>query len=225
MLITCRHVKQLHDPFVDGALSACLMAEVHAHLLQCPACQREIELTRASQNIIARDRCEPQLDSGFASRVVASMPRSRSSAGIETRSDRRWRWAGLVLAGSIPAAAAAVFFAVLLWPSSPEPIQPRLVAGTAVEASGVDELVGPTMEVMSRTREAADSLNQLIVLSADGARRGMESEVQGLRNQVQPDPKGDLTIMDVLLSPFDGILNPPPAPASGPEDDRDIVRF
>src|SRR6185436_13710965 len=75
MLMTCRNVRQLHDAFVDGELSASLTAEVHAHLLQCPECQHEIEMLRAATDVITQDHSEPIMDSGFASRVIAQMPR------------------------------------------------------------------------------------------------------------------------------------------------------
>lgn len=61
MVMTCRHVQQLRDSYLDGELSSSLMAEVHAHLLQCPECQRQVEMIRIAGHVIAGDRSEPAL--------------------------------------------------------------------------------------------------------------------------------------------------------------------
>jgi len=49
MSLTCRNVRQLHDAWLDGELSANMNAEVHAHLLQCPECQQQVEMIRAER--------------------------------------------------------------------------------------------------------------------------------------------------------------------------------
>jgi anti-sigma factor RsiW len=93
-MMTCRHVQHLQDRFLDGDLPASMVAEVHAHLLQCPACQHQMEICRASTDVIAKDDAHFELDSGFAMRVVAALPKPSPSAALggAQRFRRRRMW-------------------------------------------------------------------------------------------------------------------------------------
>ena len=139
MPLTCRHVRQLHDGYVDGELSPSMNAEVHAHLLQCPECQRQVELVRTCGDVIAQDRSEPDLDAGFASRVLAAMPPvgeravSLTLVGtgriIETRRGRRRRMARAWIRSAVPVAAAVAFFCLAVWPPMRTAGRRRIIAG------------------------------------------------------------------------------------------------
>jgi len=195
-MLTCRQVQHLHDRFLDGDLPASMTAEIHAHLLQCPACQHQMEISRASADVIARDDSHYELDSAQRS-----------------RRRRAWRIVGMA---ALPAAAAALFLAVVILPTAPTAPRPTFVAGKAVEAAGVQDLMNPTLDAVDGTRQATKDLNQLLQISVqqvgEGVRKGMEN--------TKP-PRADLTPMDVLLLPFNDALVPDePKPA-----DPTVVRF
>ncbi|MEE8386510.1 MAG: zf-HC2 domain-containing protein [Dehalococcoidia bacterium] len=217
--MTCRHVRQFHDAYVDGELSSSMMAEVHAHLLQCPECQREVEMIRASGQVIAKDLSEPVLDSGFASRVVAQLQETgrRGESRLETRRGRRRRLWKMTISAGLPAAAAVLFFSVLIWPGAQTEVSPKLVLGETVTA-GVKEVVNPTLAAVADTKQAAANLNQLLQISVGEARQGVE---EGLERSQRPAPTG----WRLLLEPFTGLLDEPESEASAGEDDQDIVRF
>src|SRR5262249_13912268 len=119
--LTCRNIQHLHDAYLDADLPASMMAEVDAHLLQCPECQQQMELMRACGNVIARDRSEPLPATDFASRVMASLPARQSAGGtalILTRRQRRRIVLERVVAGLIPAMAAMIALTVLILPAT-----------------------------------------------------------------------------------------------------------
>ncbi len=219
MLMTCRHVRQFHDAYVDGELSSSMMAEVHAHLLQCPECQREVEMIRACGAVIAKDVSEPVLDSGFASRVVAKLQEAgpRGEAKLETRRARRRRLWGVSVSAGLPAAAAMLFFGVLIWPSAETAVSPKLVLGETV-TSGVSEAVNPTLDAVADTRQAAEHLNRVLMISVGEA--GQEV-AEGLERAQQLPATG----WQILLEPFKGLLEQPPSDGAPSDDDQDVVRF
>lgn len=217
MIMTCGHVRQLHDSYVDGELSPSLTAEVHAHLLQCPECQQQVEMTRACGTVIGEDTSEPVLGSGFASRVVAELQKA-SPRGLgleETRRSRRRRYWRVALSASLPAAAAVLFFGVLIWPSPPTGVAPedvplKIVLGHVGEAP---------VKAMENTKRAGYDLKGLIEISLDGARRDVEA---GFRNAGGPGT----TLWDVIFEPFTGLLDDTPESEPGDDpDDTDIIRF
>ncbi|HKQ49249.1 MAG TPA: zf-HC2 domain-containing protein [Phycisphaerae bacterium] len=216
-MLTCRHVQHLHDRFLDGDLTPSMTAEIHAHLLQCPACQHQMEISRASADVIARDDSHYELDSGFAMRVVAALPKPSPSAalGSAQRSRRRrvWRIVGMA---ALPAAAAALFIAVVILPTAPTTPRPTFVAGKAVEAAGVQDLMNPTLDAVDGTRRAAKDLNQLLQISVQGVGEGVRKGIENAK-----PPRADLTPMDVLLLPFNDAL----VPEQPKSDDPAVVRF
>src|SRR5262249_11516679 len=91
--MTCRNCLDLRDAFLDGELSETQVAEVHAHLLQCPECQQHIEMMRACGDVIRKDRRGPRLSMDFSDRLMASLPTHRVAL---SRKQHRWlrakRW-------------------------------------------------------------------------------------------------------------------------------------
>ncbi len=219
MITTCRHVQQLREAYLDGELSAGLAAEVHAHLLQCPACQREVEMMRVAGNVIAGDRSEPVPPPALADRVVAAIPRfgMGSAATLLTRRGRRRRLWQRVAGASLPAAAAIAFFCVLVWPSASRELRPTLVKGKAVEAVGATTMVDSTLGLLEGTRQTADSVNRLLAFSADEARRGMYASLELIESQ-------PMSFLDIFLEPFSGLLERPAA-TKPTADEQEIVRF
>jgi len=216
--MTCRHVRQLHDAFLDGELSASLTAEVHAHLLQCPACQHQIEMLRACADVVARDRPAAALSEDFAERVVAAIP--RTSAGVPAVRQvgvRQRRWTVWLGAG-LPAAAAVVLLVVLLWPDTRQ--DRTFVAGVAV--SGLDHVVNPALDAVAESQRAAASLNQLWQLSVGDAERGVRAKLKDAGDAKGPTPGVSFT--DVLFLPFDDELTRALSPADEASS-RHIIRF
>jgi anti-sigma factor RsiW len=226
-MLTCRQVQNLHHQFIDGALSASLVAEVHAHLLQCPACQREVEISRAAAHVLAKDFPEPSLDSGFASRVVAAMAEKRPARTlpIKHRREQSSRWRRFAMVGSLPAAAAVVFLAILIWPSGDKSTRDTKVAGAAtsvVDAVGVKDIADPTLEAVAGARDAAQSLNQLLQISANEARQSMQD---GLREIDSAAPRSEPpSLMELFFQPFDEVLRPE-KPATAKDGEKKVIRF
>lgn len=223
-MMTCRNVQHLLQQFIDRELSSSLTAEVHAHLLQCPACQRESEALRASVEVISRDQPAPTLQPGFASRVVAAMmEQSRVPVAVEVTRPRRWRWRSYAMAASLPAAAAIIFLAIVIWPSAAPQEQPTLVAGVSVmDAAGVKNLTDETMAAVSDARQAAHSLNRLLHISADQAGQGVRAGLD--RVDRSSDREGSPTLVDILFQPFNHLLLPD-SPANTTDAHDEIVRF
>jgi anti-sigma factor RsiW len=219
MVMTCRHVQELRDAYLDNELSASLAAEVHAHLLQCPACQRQVEMLRACGNVIANDHTGSELGSGFANRVVAAMPDllARKSSGLVTRRARRRRFWNVAVSASLPAAAAIIFFCVLVWPAGEFGSRETVVRGRAVEAVGADKVVDSTIDALEDTREAARDVNRVLGISMAGAREEVKRGIEQFK-------KNPVTITHFLLDPVMGLCDAlEQAPAAG--DDEEIVRF
>lgn len=228
MVMTCRHVGQLRDRHLDGELSPSLAAEVHAHLLQCPACQRQFELYRSVGEVITRDRSEPKLAVDFTARVTAAvskLPRSsQSQIRLHTRRALRERFWRLTKSAAIPAAAAMLFLAVLIWPTN-EPTMPGgLVAGVSVratEAVGVNDVADPALSAVNETVRAASSISRIQAILVEQAR-----QTGGEPKNFAAPPKPEITLLNALLFPFNEAIEPA-APHDGtaaPKDDG-VIRF
>ncbi|MEK6642967.1 MAG: zf-HC2 domain-containing protein [Planctomycetota bacterium] len=212
MPLTCRHIRQLHDNFVDSELSPSLTAEVHAHLLQCPECRRQVQMLRTVGDMIARDDTAPSLSSDFASKVVAQLPQVR---GDVDSFDRRWGRRLTFNRVLFPALAASLFIAIVIWPRQ-ESGNGTKVAG----ASAMKSVVDPTMEAVAGTKKAAESLNTLLTISVDQARsdvrEGMDKVEQLRRTSSEP-----LSFTSILLQPFNEL----PQPVEQPDAKDGKVRF
>src|ERR1043166_3365453 len=132
MAVTCRNIRELHDAFIDGELSPSMTAEVHAHLLQCPECQQQIQMIRAVGDVIAQDDTSaPRLSADFTSRVIGAIPQTSVFGPSITTSalkPRRLTWRGWASMGL--SAAAVLFLSVTFWPKE-EVKKPTLVAGVS----------------------------------------------------------------------------------------------
>lgn len=229
--LTCRHVRQLHDGYVDGELSPSMNAEVHAHLLQCPECQRQVELVRACGDVIAQDRSETELDSGFASRVLAAMPpvakRAASAPAvffgdgpIETRRGRRRRVLRKFVGAAMPVAAAIAFFCCVVWPPIHTGARRTYVAG---ENAVADELLSPGM--VDSVKSFGHTLGHTRQILGERARDGLSDGLNRVRDSSHPEADREPSILDFLLPSLGELVEPakrPPAPKS---PDGDIIRF
>ena len=223
--MTCRHVAQLKDVYLDGELSPSLTAEVHAHLLQCPECQEQFEMIRASAEVIAKDQPEPTLASGFAMRVLAAMPKPEADgeqSRPQTRREARKKFWRIVFAGSLPAAAAVLFFSVLIWPANETTGPNGLVLGESVDATqatGLKTVTTPALDAVARTGHAAESLNQFLKLSVEEARHRVDAAVG--KDGALPR----ITLTDIIFAPFRDFLKPVEESDVAPPDRPEIVRF
>ncbi len=223
--MTCRHIAQIRDVYLDGELSPSLTAEVHAHLLQCPECQNQFEMFRACGEVIAKDHCGDELDSGFAGRVLASLPKTSPLAArssLKTRRDARQRSWRLFISSSIPAAAAILFFSVLVWPVGEQVDSPGIVRGVSVEATeatGVQQVAESTLDAVAEAQSAARCLNQLLRISVDGARQDVDGG-----GELSAAPK--ITFTEIFLDPFRDFLQPMnEKPKATSPKKEELVRF
>ena len=216
MAVTCRNIRELRDAFLDGDLSPSLMAEVHAHLLQCPECQQQMEMLRAVGDVIARDKAAPPLDPEFAGRVVASIPVAIAANRTLSAPPRSLTWR-LFTRLSVPAAAAVLLMAIAFWPrEKDDAVRPTAVAGTAA----VKQMVDPTLSAVADTQKTAADLNRLIKLSMDQATQNVREEIA--RSGHLRRTGEDFSITDVLLQPIHDMLK---GPSPAESDNPDIVRF
>ena len=214
MAVTCRNIRELHDAFIDGELSPSMTAEVHAHLLQCPECQQQIQMLRAVGDVIGQDNhASPGLPKEFASRVVGAIPPGAVVGPNLTMAlrHRRLSWRGWASMGL--SAAALLFLSIAFWPKE-EASHPTMVAGMSVVKSVVD----PTVNAVKDTQKAASSIKGLLELSVDQARQDVQTGMQKARQA------GDVSITRILLQPFDELLTPTGPSKASPED-SEKVRF
>ncbi len=219
--MTCRHVRKFRDAYLDDELSPSLTAEIHAHILQCPACQREVEMVRVSGDVIANDESEPVLPTDFANRIVSSLPNVTpgSMSGLLTRRARRRRLWRSAAGMSLPIAAALLFFLVLVWPTATGDRRPPAVAGaSAVSAVGAGEVVNSGLSAWKETRQAAEEMNRIMGYSIAEAR-------DNVREQLDKTPKPSVSITDILIDPITGLLDAAVHEVSDQADEQDVVRF
>jgi hypothetical protein len=120
-MITCQHARHLFDSYLDGELSASLQTELHAHRLNCTACQNELALLEACGDVIAMDRRESQISASFTDRVLLAQ------RGRQMPRRRRWGRVAL-LVGSPMAAAASVVFMLTVVSAPTGSVRPTAIA-------------------------------------------------------------------------------------------------
>lgn len=200
--------------YLDGELSPSLTAEVHAHLLQCPACQQQFEMMRACGDLIAKDAAEPILDAGFASRVVASLPKRNAPSMLVTRRDNRAHFMKIFAGAGLPAAAALLFLSVLIWPTSNQR-EGIVLPETVTNVTPVDTLVSPAVDALIDTRDAFRELRDAV---GTGINASELPPVAGAETATsQP------SLLDAFLSPFKDALTPEAKETK--DTDKEIVRF
>lgn len=224
MPVTCRHVNDLRDTYLDGELSSSLTAEVHAHLLQCPACQEQMEMFRACEEVIQRDQDMPELDAGFASRVIANLPKPAVTITPRTRQDVRRRSWRIFAGAGLPAAAAILFLCVLVWPTTPEPngiVLPAKLEAPATATTGVNEIVNPALNTMLGARNAIQDVTDTVEIGLKDAGKELATDADA-SSATQP-----VSLLDVLFSPFSEALTPIPTEPDASENDGkpELVRF
>ncbi len=115
-MIACRHARQIFDRYLDDELSPGLQAELHAHRINCLDCQGELALLEACGDVVAMDRCEPQLGASFTDRVLLA----RRAQNIR----RQPRWGRRIAIVATPlAAAASIAFAWLVLLPQDQPVR------------------------------------------------------------------------------------------------------
>jgi len=237
--LTCRNFQHLHDAYLDADLPASMMAEVDAHLLQCPECQRQIDMVRACGNVILRDQSEPRAADDFAARVLMAMPRRDAapsgSVVVLTRRQRRRIVLERIAAGFLPAAAAIVAFSILILP----PVQPgttgpdrragRVLGQSASRdmisptlALGVQDLVNPTLSSIDGASRAVGDLRDFAGLTLRDAREQLEAS-NGPSSTVNDDGMSGAFLMQ-MLHPLLNVVSPVPTDTAPAKPD-DVIRF
>lgn len=219
MAITCRSFRHLHDAYLDRELSESQMAEVHAHLLQCPECQRQVEIVRACGDVIALDTRTPVLTNDFADRVLATLPaRRRQAPAVRGAWPRVRRWLEY---GVVPAMAAALTFAVIVgpgprWTSTPNGNGPNehLVAGTSVLLT--DAVVGPVEGAAASLDQLGRAASTMRNFCEDSLKSAPGALLDGNTTDQEPD------FVNELLQPFFDLFDPPIPPRDAPDD---VERF
>lgn len=229
MALTCRNVQHLQDAYLDADLPPSMTAEVDAHLLQCPECQRQMELLRVCGNVVARDRSEPEPAPDFAMRVLAALPKQAPAVQptfILTRRQRRRILIERITAGALPAIAATIALFVLILPATRPDSDTHRVLGESeqrqpVDALGVRSLIDPTLSTINDTNRAAGNLGGLARMTLDQARAQLEVRPPA----VAPPPQAESgALMMELLHPLLSVLQPQPADVTDETPD-DVVRF
>jgi hypothetical protein len=103
----CGRFEKLIDSYLDSRLAGTLLAEFHAHRLNCRRCSRVVSMLQAAGDVIAQDHCEPKISADFADRVLAAMP-------VAQKVNRSVWIVRLGASAAGLAAAAAIIFAVML---------------------------------------------------------------------------------------------------------------
>ena len=227
--MTCRHVGQLRDNYLDGELSSSLTAEIHAHLLQCSACREQMEMLRACGDVIAKDNEVPALDEGFASRVMASLPtRELAEPVVATTIEFEQVSATqrILKAAWMPALAAMLFLTVLIWPTtdvdSKRPTGSGVVAGTSVTAAdlGTRQMAEPALDSINSTRSALRDVSDVVSLSVEQVGESLQ---QGIDKKAPTTEDATFSVLDILFAPMEMALTPDDQPTESKEEN--IVRF
>ncbi len=147
--MNCERFEKLIDSYLDGQLSGTLLAELHAHRLNCRRCSRVVSMLEAAGDVIAQDRSEPKIGADFSDRVLAAMP-------VAPKVNRSVWLVRLGAGAAGLAAAAAIMLAVLV--SSQAPTRHTAVAGgVAVAPDSGLALPEGSENVVIRSTPAADA--------------------------------------------------------------------
>lgn len=216
-----------------------MIAEVDAHLLQCPECQRQIDMVRVCGNVISRDQSEPRAADDFAARVLTALPRRERPAPVSvlplTRRQRRRIVVDRVAAGFIPALAAVIGLSVLLLPSvrdrSAATDQPAArVLGESVTrdaaspaaALGVQGFINPTLSSIDQASRAVGDFQNLAGMTLRDARDELAATATPA-----PAPNDDTmsgAFLMQMLHPLLNVVSPVPTDTAPAQSD-DVVHF
>lgn len=145
--MNCGRFEKLIDSYLDGQLSGTLLAEFHAHRLNCRSCSRVVSMLQAAGDVIAEDHYEPKISLDFTDRVLAAMPAAQKV--------NRSVWLVRLTAGAAGlAAAAAIAMAVML--SNQAPVRRTAILGeVAVSKDSGIELPKGSQNVVHQTQAVA----------------------------------------------------------------------
>lgn len=139
----CTEAKQLFSPYLDGAVTGAQMRGLQEHLSSCDACQREYQLLRQTQQLLARvGRAKAPRDLGLKLRLAISHEAARAKqppfAGLRLRVENALH-AFMVPATAGFLSALVIFGIVMAYFVVPAPLQannddvPLLMVNTAPE--------------------------------------------------------------------------------------------
>lgn len=169
--MNCGRFEKLIDSYLDGQLAGTLLAEFHAHRLNCRRCSRVVSMLQAAGDVIAQDRCEPKISPDFADRVLAAMPQPRKV--------NRSVWIvrlGASAAGV--AAAAAILVAAML------PVHKTKIMGTQGWMEGSNVTVPPNAEVVHYEAVLPDSQPGILTASGEANSNGTLLDGKLIRDAV-----------------------------------------
>jgi len=174
--MNCLHAQHLLDSYLDGELPPSLRAEVHAHRLTCPDCQRAMVITDVAGDVIRGDRPEPEMSLSFTDRVIDAIkppPEPRVARIMQLR--RAAAFLGPVLSAaaiwmlvvsvappieSVPTPAPLVKADVVV--ASPAPSVIEAAASSTGSATIADELakvfISPAMRTLEDTERSTREL-------------------------------------------------------------------
>lgn len=125
MYMNCEHVRHVLYLYGENELELAQRAEVLAHLLKCPDCERAVRQARALSSALSqKPNVEPPLD--FSARVRQRL--LHEGLVVTPRQRAAWRW--FSFEASFIAAGAAAVFCAMLWIAGASP----LTAWTAMAA-------------------------------------------------------------------------------------------
>ncbi len=216
-----------------------MIAEVDAHLLQCPECQRQIDMVRVCGNVISRDQSEPRAADDFAARVLSALPRQRAAAPapvvLLTRRQSRRVVLERVAAGFIPAMAAMIGLSLLVFPAatdhstSPDRQVGRVLGESATRtavsptlALGVQDIVSPTLSSIDNASRAVGDLQDFAGLTLRDAREQLAASANPPAAPAEDAFSGAFLMQ--MLHPLLGVVSPVPTEPAPAQTD-DVVRF
>ena len=193
-MIECRQADNLIDAYLNEELSASWTAELHAHLIACPRCSRELALLDACRDVIATDRIGPVPSEGFTGRVLAAS-REMFSQGARARRRRPFSvWAGAGLAAAAVLALMALPLATIERPGTL--IRSEEVSLGEVDSAGLPrevahkamlEYMVETIRTQRSGLEEPDAILSLPVTESEASESGdpeavsIETPVEDLR--------------------------------------------
>jgi hypothetical protein len=102
--LRCPEAKRLFSPYLDGAVTGTQMLALQDHLTACPACHRQYEGLRKTQQLLANmERPKPPADLGLKVRLAISKETAEAKRG--RLEGLKVRWENALEAFMVPATA------------------------------------------------------------------------------------------------------------------------
>lgn len=205
--MNCRQAQHLLDSYLDGELPVSLRAEVHAHRLTCPDCQRAMAIVEVAGDVIGSDRPEPLMSLSFTDRVLSAV---RPPEEARVQRIVRFRRAAAFFGPIVSAAALWMF--VVSYASlvesvpTPRPLTDRDVVAVPRVAAAVDV-----------AKEAPGSATIVDTLA-----RGLLSPAMATWRDTQRSTRDLLSLGRWVFSSAGEPLGAP-SPADGDETDSGVL--